>query len=471
MFSLIAIAFMVCMGIHCELTFSYYALLTIGSLLGAFAGFASFSRGSLFAQGRGEVMTALTILAAMATAVAIGWLHGESWGIGSFILFWPFMYRLGAELAVGTLTAGMASLFEAAAVHDGPQRPSAPGGGAVRRLPEPSPSEKPSVGRSAPKRQQSGPASSEARQPRVRVHLLNPACRVLPPILPLPAWIDPEIYTVAEWTVGRDVSLELAKKWLDRDTRELYAIRMLRLQGRDAGSPRFEYGDPEFVTRAEWEKQAAEHDVVPQRKTPGATKETAGSPAAQCSNSQGGNRRPGSKILPTFRSLPSHLRAQSCALFQKVSFSADSREEFVLFLLDDPEFARELGRLDPFHLAAKCGVVRTSAGMIAFIIWTVSSRNGHVVDYEHPLDSFKTKTLQMLCSIAEQGSLKVIILNSFSSKTEGVYEFTTDFKLKPFAKALTMMKDWETQWQPPPDFNATQAALRREFSLEDLKNG
>ena len=56
------------------------------------------------------------------------------------------------------------------------------------------------------------------KRKRIRVHLLNPACRTFPPILPLPEWIDPDIYTVAEWTIGQDVSAEIVRKWLDPGT-------------------------------------------------------------------------------------------------------------------------------------------------------------------------------------------------------------------------------------------------------------
>jgi len=100
MLNLLAFAIMVGLGIHFKLSASYYVLLTVGSLLGAFAGFASFSRGALFAGGPGDVMAAISILTAACLAGTIGWLHGVWWGVGGFILFWPVMYRLGVKFLI-----------------------------------------------------------------------------------------------------------------------------------------------------------------------------------------------------------------------------------------------------------------------------------------------------------------------------------------------------------------------------------
>lgn len=305
---------------------------------------------------------------------------------------------------------------------------------------------------------------SNLRDQKVQVHLLNPACRVLPSALPLPVGIDPDIYAVAEWTVGREVSPDLASEWLDLDTHELYAIRMLSLRDGRSAKPAFVYGDPQFVTRAEWEKQAAHHGVVRQPK---AADEVVGGdrPKAGGQERQSENRWTGGEVHLVFPPLPPYMRRQSGALFQRFAFSKEVGEEVALFLLDDPEFARQLGQLKPFHLAARCGMVHTSAGAIAFILWSVSSQEGHVVDYEHPLNPFNPETLQMLRAAGCQKSLKVVILDSFSGKSEGFLEFENNFRFDRFATGLATA----IAGKPAADFAATQAALRAEFTLEELK--
>lgn len=105
MLNLAAFAIMAALGFYYELSWSYFLLLTMGSLLSVVAGFASFSRGSRFAQGRGDAVAFLCMMAALVGAIAIASLNGLWWGLASAILFWPTMYRLGVQilaLAVGS---------------------------------------------------------------------------------------------------------------------------------------------------------------------------------------------------------------------------------------------------------------------------------------------------------------------------------------------------------------------------------
>ena len=164
--------------------------------------------------------------------------------------------------------------------------------------------------------------------------------------------------------------------------------------------------------------------------------------------------------------LPPGLVGQSCAVLRSVVFDAKVGEEVVLYLLDDPEFARQLGRLKPFHLDAKTGAVRTSAGLIAFILWTVSSRAGHIVDYEHPLNPFEMGTIRLLSAAGQQSHLKVVILDSHENEVVGFFEFENIFSLDRLAGGIAEVIGHE----PTADFTATQSAFRTEFSLEDLKN-
>jgi hypothetical protein len=76
-----------------------------------------------------------------------------------------------------------------------------------------------------------------------------------------------------------------------------------------------------------------------------------------------------------------------------------------LVVLDDPEFSRQLGRIKHLDLNATSGAVRTSAGTIGYIVWSLSSGRNHIVDYEHTLNPFSDKTLALISDVAEQSSL------------------------------------------------------------------
>ena len=177
------------------------------------------------------------------------------------------------------------------------------------------------------------------------------------------------------------------------------------------------------------------------------------------------NRWTGGKAHLVFPTLPPDLRGQSGAVFQSFVFSEDVGQEVALFLLDAPDFARRLGGLKPFRLVAKCGVVETSAGMIAYILWSVSGARGHVVDYEQLLNLFNPKVMDLVAAAASQSRLRVVILDSHSSKAEGFLECENNFGLDEFASVLGQIRRRET----PTDFQETRTAFFAEFTLEELK--
>ena len=163
--------------------------------------------------------------------------------------------------------------------------------------------------------------------------------------------------------------------------------------------------------------------------------------------------------------LPPERKFTSGAMLDKLTVDPSVGEETALFLLDDPDFAKQLGTQRQFNLDAASGMVRTSAGLIAYVIWSVSNELGHLVDYEHPLNPFDIGTVQLLSGTAQQSHLKVIILDSFNSKVEGFYQFENIFGLEDLASGIATTIGNEQ----PADFTATQAAMQSEFTLAELK--
>ncbi len=215
--------------------------------------------------------------------------------------------------------------------------------------------------------------------------------------------------------------------------------------------------EPEdFEDVDEWEETDKSEEIDEQGKTVFRPQATEG-------RSDSGNYWETKKVRWELPPLPAELRGRRGAAFLRPLIL---NEEIVLFILDDPAFARELGKLNPFHLVAKSGIVRTSVGMIALILWSVSSRNGHVVDYEHLLSPFDAVTVQLLHSLAKQRFLKVVVRDSFLDTTEASLQFANNFGMKDLAAMCTYVLHTEE----PADFRATEQALQAEFTLEDLKN-
>jgi len=165
--------------------------------------------------------------------------------------------------------------------------------------------------------------------------------------------------------------------------------------------------------------------------------------------------------------LPPEFKGASGAAFQPFTFEEKAGEEICVVFFDDPQFSRELGALKPFHLNAITGAARTSAGVIGYIIWSISSSRGHVVDYEHTLNPFEQETLEWLGAASEQSHIKALVIDSTSGEVVGFYEHKNDFDFDHFVESMSKIADKG----PAADFALTQEALRAEYSLEDLKTG
>ena len=173
------------------------------------------------------------------------------------------------------------------------------------------------------------------------------------------------------------------------------------------------------------------------------------------------------KVAPHVPPLPPEYQGVSGATFQAFTLDESVGKEICAVFFDDPQFSRELGALKPFHLYASNGTVRTSAGVIAYIIWSISSGLGHMVDYEHTLNPFGQETLELLTAVANQSHIKAIVIDSSSGEVVGFYELENNFDFGSFAENMSAIADEA----PEANFAVTREALRLEFSLQYLKTG
>ena len=517
MFNVGAFAIMVALGLYYEVSWSYFVLLATGSLLSVVAGFASFSRGSWFAQGRSEAVTSLCMLAAWAGAIAIGWLNGFWWGLASAVLFWPVMYRLGVHVLIG--------LPEPTSVPDvEPQFP------VVKDYEEP---------RNTPREFDSSdvsqlePAKFAATTKLTRAAILShdidsfedyvfyiadvvgakEACEISDYIesawtmlgqRPEFSYIDaagsvsavlsrqsqnavPQQHTEETITlneVGRTPEFDDPHdfdEWMFSGGDTFCRVRLM-IGTEIAGSAVARHRDPVTgelyavysLQNGKWARTYVSRQVfeVARSKLGGSSPDNErsesrrpSSPASQFDSSHDRNRNPQSQSSLTVPPLPHHLQRQSGVMLEPVQMESGAESEIALFLLDDPDFTEQLARLDPFHLFARCGMANTSAGAIGFILWSVSS-NGHVVDYEHLLNPFDERTIDLLASAGAQHRMIVTILDSYSSNVVKVIQFENNFKLDGMAVSLADV----AKPMQPANFAATQEALRCEFSLDDLKS-
>jgi len=165
--------------------------------------------------------------------------------------------------------------------------------------------------------------------------------------------------------------------------------------------------------------------------------------------------------------LPPEYQGVSGSVLQAFTFDESVGKEICAVFLDDPQFSRELGALKPFQLNAVSGVKPTSAGVIGYIIWSISGSHGHMTDYEYMLNPFEKDTRDMLSAVAKQSHIKAIVIDSSSGDVVGFYELENDFDFGRFAENMSNVAD---KW-PEANFARTRESLRLENSLKELKAG
>ena len=162
--------------------------------------------------------------------------------------------------------------------------------------------------------------------------------------------------------------------------------------------------------------------------------------------------------------LPPYLKGRTGGRFDAWVLDPAVGEEVCLTLLEEPEYARSIGEQSPISLHLKSGVVRTSVGCVAFLLWQVQTPSGETSYYEHPLNAFNEDALKLLLQVGRQAYLKMIVLDCISGDTAAFIEFKNDYKLGDFARFLPSVLANEAA----PDFAEVQSALQQEFSVEEL---
>ena len=177
------------------------------------------------------------------------------------------------------------------------------------------------------------------------------------------------------------------------------------------------------------------------------------------------NNRSIGKVALKVPPLPPEYQGVSGATFQAFTLDESVGEEVCAVFFDDPQFSRELGALKPFELHATSGTARTTAGVIAYIIWSISSGRAHMAEYEHTINPFGQETRELLSAAANQSHIKAIVIDSSSGEVVGFYEVENNFHFGRFAENLSVIADEG----PEPNFAVTREALRLEFPLQRLK--
>jgi hypothetical protein len=161
--------------------------------------------------------------------------------------------------------------------------------------------------------------------------------------------------------------------------------------------------------------------------------------------------------------LGSGLRGQLGASFQRATFSPLVGPEVFLLLLESEAIEGPLGW--PTELRCKAGLVTTSHGPVAFLIWSLVLRGRRLAWYEQLLNPLHPGTRSLVSCVAEQECLKVAMVESKAGSVLGVVEHENVFVGPVLVAALG---NAAANADPGASFDHAVVEFENDYSIEDL---
>jgi hypothetical protein len=148
--------------------------------------------------------------------------------------------------------------------------------------------------------------------------------------------------------------------------------------------------------------------------------------------------------------------------FQQAVFDPLVGLETYVLILDEPQYARELGAFHSLDVYVREFLVQTSAGPLAVFIWCIGNEGRELVKMEQLLNPFGS--LVLLERAARQTELKVVIGDNQTGEVTGFVAIANNYDFAEFLESMRDAVDRST----PCDFKAAQRAFLREFTVESL---
>ncbi len=172
----------------------------------------------------------------------------------------------------------------------------------------------------------------------------------------------------------------------------------------------------------------------------------------------------GGMVDPDLGPMPEQYRGQSGCLFRPGVFEEAVGEELYLLMLEESGFVQRVASADPFNLSCTTGVATTSAGTLAFLLWSVYDGPDRVVTYEHFLNPFNAETMDLLRAVGRQPRLEVMVVDSMSFEVRNYLGFINNFGIREFTDALPGV----LRGRSCPSFAQAQAAFMNEFDTSPM---
>ena len=162
--------------------------------------------------------------------------------------------------------------------------------------------------------------------------------------------------------------------------------------------------------------------------------------------------------------LPPDLIGSTGCRFESAIFDPKIGVEVYLAVLEAPEYARAYSNTRPFNLFCAQGLVRTSHGVVAFIVWTVAANSSRETKMDQFLSAHSSETIALVSALGQQTHLKVLIVDNSTSQVCDWFEFENNFGFDAFCAVMAQSIGHEAVG----DFKEAVAELTSIYSTEDL---
>ena len=164
--------------------------------------------------------------------------------------------------------------------------------------------------------------------------------------------------------------------------------------------------------------------------------------------------------------LSSELQGQTGCLFQEAVFDLDVGNEVYLLVLEDSQFGPAVAATRPFRVLCTTGLIRTTHGLVVFLVWTVAQDSPNETQYEQFLNPNSIEAIRLLSAAGLQSHLKVVIVDTLSSAVLDYFEFENVYGFDRVVEVAASSIGHE----PVSDFALAQQEVVSQYSMEDLLN-
>lgn len=166
-------------------------------------------------------------------------------------------------------------------------------------------------------------------------------------------------------------------------------------------------------------------------------------------------------VLPP---LPRDLQRRHGCFLQRMTFDPQMGEEICAIYLEEPEYAFRYGKIHPFNMFARSGLVRTPYGLVAFIVWQIAVGSADEIAVEQYLNPQNIEVIRLVSSAASQTHFKLIVVDNQSSEVTAFIDFENVFRFDLLASGMALSIGHE----PEGDFATSMRHAMENFTITEL---